>query len=293
MELLLEHGLPYTPMDPGNLAWPAHDVRFGANACWWGKGLPRRRTTFSRIFFFTRSHLAPFLYTTHNMTVGIDEAGRGPLAGPVAVGVAAVPAGFEWARVLPGVGDSKKLKPEDREAIFRRAATLRQAGELDYAVAMVGSLVIDRKGIVPAIDLALTRALTRLTTGDLRRDRAQEEMVIQLDGGLRVPERVFQKMQNSSFATNQTGFEAGERTVTQETIIKGDVSEPAIGLASIVAKVTRDRYMERMATRYPAYGFAEHKGYGTKAHRAAITAHGLCEIHRQTFCTNISAPYYP
>lgn len=143
------------------------------------------------------------------MIVGIDEVGRGPLAGPVAVGVAAVPAGFEWARVLPGVTDSKRLKPEDREAIFRRAATLQQAGELDFRVAMVGPSVIDRKGIVPAIDLALTRALTRLTTGDLRRDRARGEIVIQLDGGLRVSERVFQKMQSSSFATSQTRFEGG------------------------------------------------------------------------------------
>ena len=225
--------------------------------------------------------------------IGIDEAGRGPLAGPVAVGVAAVPAGFDWAAVLPGVEDSKQMKPKDREAIFGRARELRTAGELDFAVAMVGPPVIDRMGIVPAINLALTRALTRLITGDSRQDLAHSEIVIKLDGGLRVPERVFQKMQNSSLATSQTSLGMGEVAVTQETIIKGDASEPVIGLASIVAKVTRDRYMERMSTRYLAYGFAEHKGYGTKAHRAAITAHGLCELHRHTFCKNISEPLRP
>lgn len=188
--------------------------------------------------------------------IGVDEAGRGPLAGPVAVGVVKVPVGFDWS-LIPGVGDSKQIKLEKRAAIFRRAQELRHHQQLDFAVAMVGSSVIDEKGIMFAINLAISRCIRRLELDPLT-------CAFKLDGSLKAP----------------TEF-------TQETIIKGDSLVPAIGLASIAAKVTRDRYMERIARRYTQYDFEIHKGYGTKAHREAIAQYGKSPIHRVSYCKNI------
>jgi ribonuclease HII len=205
--------------------------------------------------------------------VGIDEAGRGPLAGPVAVGAVLVPTEFDWA-LVPGVGDSKQLSPGARLKVFARAQQLQYARQLRYAVALVGAEVIDTYGISFAIETALARTLHRLgllPQGLTPTEAAgvllpsQETTVkIKLDGGLRAP---------GCFAE-------------QETIIKGDATEPVIGLASIMAKVTRDQYMERIARRYPHYGFAEHMGYGTKVHRAAIAKRGLTPIHRASYCQN-------
>jgi len=188
--------------------------------------------------------------------VGIDEAGRGPLAGPVAVGVAVVPEEFDWG-ILEGVNDSKKLTPENRFAIFRRAYTLRREGVLAWSVSMVGAEYIDRKGIVAAIQKAMQRSLRRVA-----RDPAACRVL--LDGALRAP----------SVYTDQT------------TIIKGDQKEKVIGLASIVAKVTRDRYMERIAVlpQFAPYQFEQHKGYGTKMHRAMIIERGLSDVHRKSYC---------
>jgi ribonuclease HII len=188
--------------------------------------------------------------------VGVDEAGRGPLAGPVSVGLVKVPVDFDWG-LIEGVGDSKKLSPEKREALFRQAQDLRHHRQLDFAVAMVGSSTIDEKGIVFAIKLAMQRCIKRL-----KLDPATCH--IRLDGSLQAP---------SQFS--------------QETIIKGDAKELAIGLASIVAKVTRDRYMHRIARQYFNYGFEQHMGYGTKAHRQAIATYGKCPIHRVSYCKNI------
>ena len=191
--------------------------------------------------------------------VGIDEAGRGPLAGPVAVGVVRVPVGFDWA-LVPGVGDSKQLKAEDRDAIFRQAWQLRRRGACYWSVALVGLSIIDTRGIVPAIEIAMRRALRRA---------APEPHTCQvlLDGALIAPPQY----------ENQT------------TIIKGDATEPVIGLASVLAKVTRDRYMVRIAAepQFAPYQFATHKGYGTKAHRECIKKLGLSPEHRSTYCKNI------
>lgn len=199
--------------------------------------------------------------------IGIDEVGRGPLAGPVAVGVVMVPSDFDWG-LLPGVTDSKKLSERKRERIFEAARRLSGAGQLTCIVSMVSAPVIDRIGIVPAINLAMRRGLLRLesNTSIYRSKKFHTTVNVRLDGGLRAPEH-FQ---------------------FQETIIKGDLKEPVIGLASIMAKVTRDRYMRRVATRpaFTPYDFATHKGYGTKSHREAILKHGLCDLHRQSFCRN-------
>lgn len=188
--------------------------------------------------------------------IGVDEAGRGPLAGSVAVGMVKIPADFDW-ELIPGVGDSKKLTPENRVAIFRRAIELRHHRQLDFVVSQVGPSVIDEQGIMWAINLALERCIKKL---DLSADNCE----FKLDGSLYAP-----------------------ANFRQETIIKGDSKEKVIGLASIVAKVTRDRYMDKIARRYNWYGFEQHKGYGTKAHRAAIAKFGKSPIHRVSYCKNI------
>ncbi len=185
--------------------------------------------------------------------VGVDEAGRGPLAGPVAVGMVVVPVDFDWGLLLGG-GDSKKVSAENRDAIFRRTRALARAGILAYTVSLVGASTIDRIGITKAVALGITRSFRKLAP-DPRRTR------VLLDGLLRAPEEFTE----------------------QETIIKGDAKEKVIGLASICAKVTRDAYMVRVARNYPAYGFDIHKGYGTKMHSDAIRAHGLTKIHRRSF----------
>lgn len=189
--------------------------------------------------------------------VGIDEAGRGPLAGPVSVGAVIVPRTFDWTLVA-GAKDSKQMTPKSREILYSTMSTLREAGKLNFAVAFSSSSMIDTYGIVPAIQSALNRALAKLTK-NIKNGPLCE---VRLDGNLRAP---------ANFSN-------------QRTIIRGDETEPIISLASIAAKVERDRLMVRFAKRYPAYLFKQHKGYGTLAHREAIRAHGLSEIHRQTYC---------
>jgi len=144
--------------------------------------------------------------------VGVDEAGRGPLAGPVSVGMVKVPTSFDWG-LISGVGDSKKIKEADRERILAEAKELRYRGKLDFAVSMVGSSVIDEKGITFAINLAIKRNIKKLDLSPL-------DCEIKLDGSLHAPPEF-----------------------TQETIVKGDDKELVIGLASIAAKVTRDKYI--------------------------------------------------
>jgi len=189
--------------------------------------------------------------------VGIDEAGRGPLAGPVSVGVVKVSKGFQWKLRLPGVTDSKKLPSTKRAEIFAAAKELRHVGKLDFAVAMVGPSYIDEHGITQAIRLAMSRCIKRL-------ELHPDEVTIRLDGSLSAP----------------TQF-------TQATIIKGDALYPEIGLASICAKETRDAYMRRIDRRWTQYDFAQHMGYGTKDHRTAIAQYGKCPIHRVSYCKNI------
>lgn len=191
--------------------------------------------------------------------VGIDEAGRGPLAGPVAVGAVLVSYDFDWS-LLPGVGDSKQLSERKREEIFLMARRLKAAGQLDFAVAMVGPGVIDRQGITAAVRQGINRTLKRLGPDPT-------ETFIKLDGLLQAPPEF----------------------KFQETIVKGDARELVIGLASIMAKVTRDRYMKRLAAQseFSAYDFATHKGYGTKAHQAAIVQYGLSAHHRRSYCAKL------
>lgn len=185
--------------------------------------------------------------------IGVDEAGRGPLAGPVAVGVVALPPGFDVLHELPGVKDSKLLSRQKREIIFDAVQKRAAQGDLAYCVRLSGNAYIDTYGI--------SRAVRRAVWSGVRRLGDPAESTVLLDGLLRAPEEY-----------------------RQRTVVGGDLRVPVISLASVLAKVTRDRLMERMSARYPQYGFEQHKGYGTPEHRLAIRRHGLCDIHRRTYC---------
>ncbi|OGG47351.1 hypothetical protein A2761_02965 [Candidatus Kaiserbacteria bacterium RIFCSPHIGHO2_01_FULL_51_33] len=189
--------------------------------------------------------------------IGIDEAGRGPLAGAVSVGVVRIPAKFEWSD-WKGVRDSKKLTPHTREKWFERMVEAEQGGTLSYAVAFSSSTRIDRFGISSAVRDAIRRGLLKINADPL-------ESLVLLDGLLKAPRHYpFQK-----------------------TIIRGDDLEPVISLASIAAKVMRDRQMVRLSQKYPQYGFERHKGYPTKEHYARIRKEGLCDIHRRSFLSSL------
>lgn len=185
---------------------------------------------------------------------GVDEAGRGPLAGPVAVGVAVVPSDFDWD-LIPGVGDSKKVSEKNRDAIFLRTKALKKQGLLDFSVTLVSAEIIDTIGITKAVARGIAQSFKKLKCNP-------EETDVRLDGLLTAPQEF----------------------LIQETIIKGDQKEKVIGLASIMAKVTRDAHMVRIAREYPMYQFDIHKGYGTLVHRTAILKHGLSPLHRTSFC---------
>jgi ribonuclease HII len=187
--------------------------------------------------------------------VGVDEAGRGPLAGPVSVGVVVIPRTFDW-RLVPGVGDSKQVKEAEREKVVRIARALKRAGVIDFHVALVSASTIDRVGITNAVREGIATCLKKLAPNP-------KHTCVKLDGLLTAPEAFMH----------------------QETIIKGDAKEKVIGLASILAKVTRDHHIVREARKYPQYRFDTHKGYGTKKHCAALAQYGLSKIHRRSFCT--------
>jgi ribonuclease HII len=195
--------------------------------------------------------------------VGIDEVGRGPVAGPVAVA-----AFFLIGKITPPkrngkpvpLCDSKKLSRREREIWFAHIAALRQAGVCDYAVTMISASVIDRIGISKAIARALKGSLYKVAPPNPR-------LAVILDGGLSAPREY----------------------ANQETHIKGDEKYPAIALASIAAKVTRDRYMIRQAKKFPQYGFENHVGYGTRAHYLAIKTAGLSPLHRRSFLKSLVA----
>jgi len=190
--------------------------------------------------------------------IGIDEVGRGPLAGPVTLCACAVPHDFDFSH-FDGIRDSKKLSEKKREEWHAKIAALKASGALDFAHASIEAAEIDRIGISRAIEEAVRLCLVEL--------KLNPELVeVRLDGALKAPREY----------------------ARQKTIIKGDEKEPVISAASIVAKVTRDRYMTGISLAYPAYGFAENKGYGTASHIKAIREHGPSLVHRNTFLTRIA-----
>lgn len=186
--------------------------------------------------------------------IGVDEAGRGPLAGPVAVGVVAVAERFDFARHFPGLKDSKKLSEKKREEIYAKMQVLVKSKRLAFIVVFSSHRVIDKKGITKSVARAVRFGVRTLAP-------KHHAVEVLLDGLLRAPKEYRQK-----------------------TIIRGDESQPEISLASVAAKVERDRFMKRISKKYPEYDFARHKGYGTKKHMASINKFGLCDIHRRTYC---------
>jgi RNase HII (EC 3.1.26.4) len=175
---------------------------------------------------------------------GIDEAGRGPLAGPVAAAAVIL----DPTHVPKGLNDSKLLSAEAREALYETILSQAQA----VGVAFASAAEIDRLNIRQATFLAMRRALAAL---------ASVPVYVLIDGNDLPPCLVCEG----------------------ETLIKGDATSASIAAASIVAKVTRDRMMRRLCTLYPHYGFSRHAGYGTVEHRAALALHGPCPFHRMTF----------
>jgi ribonuclease HII len=190
--------------------------------------------------------------------VGIDEAGRGPLAGPVAVGGVRISHTFE-KKFFKGIKDSKQLTEEERELWFSLAKEAKKQGDLDFAVALVSEKVIDKHGIAYAIRLGIKRVLKALHI-------SETESQIFLDGGIKAPETFLH----------------------QKTVVKGDEKIPIISLASICAKVTRDRRMVKLSEEYPEYRFDSHKGYGTQVHRDAIKKYGLIGLHRRSFLRSLT-----
>lgn len=187
----------------------------------------------------------------------MDEAGRGPLAGPVAVGLILAPADLDIAEEFPGVADSKKLTAGARETIYALVEMKARRGDIKFCARFASAHFIDQYGITCAVERAVTSGLRRL-------EAPHADTKVLLDGLLRAP-----------------------RHFAQETIIRGDDTVPIISLASIVAKVRRDRLMRRFAAEHPQWGFEQHKGYGTPAHYQAIEEWGLSTIHRRSFCKSV------
>ena len=191
---------------------------------------------------------------------GVDEVGRGPLAGPVVAAAVILPRGF----FHPEIKDSKLLTPKQREKL----APLIRKNALSWGLGVVEVEDIDRINILKASLLAMLRALEGLTS--------RPDCVL-IDGNQRIPKKFLSE--SSCFVSC---------SLYQKTIISGDQLCISIAAASLIAKVARDRMLVRLDKRYPEYGFAVHKGYATPHHLAAIAEHGPCPVHRRSF-----APFRP
>ena len=174
---------------------------------------------------------------------GVDEAGRGPLAGPVCAAAVILPEG----EIIPGLNDSKKLTDKKRRELF----PIIKEKAVAYGIAFASEAEIDEINILQATFLAMKRAIAQLG------GKADFALI---DGN------------------RETDF-----GIPCLTVVKGDSRSANIAAASVLAKVTRDLYMEELAETYPQYGFEIHKGYGTKAHYAALRSHGMCDAHRRSF----------
>lgn len=188
-----------------------------------------------------------FLEKGYKFICGVDEAGRGPLAGPVYAAAVILPFGIE----IEGLNDSKKLTEKKREALFEVIVEKAVA----FSIASASVFEIEQMNILNAAQLAMRRAVEGLS---VKADFAL------IDGNI------------------SRGFD-----IPTQTVIKGDALSPSIAAASILAKVSRDRFCAELDLKYPNYGFAKHKGYGTKAHYAAISEYGPCEEHRLSFLKNV------
>lgn len=188
--------------------------------------------------------------------VGIDEVGRGPIAGPLLVAgvITSKKNKKEVERRLYSIRDSKKLSEKQREMWYGKLYEMKSEGLLTWRISFVTARVIDRDGVARALRVTVARVLAHL--------KAQPNKTgVLLDGSLHAP-RQFTK---------------------QKTIVRGEEKEKLIAAASVVAKVLRDRRMRNYAERFPKYNFDIHKGYGTQEHMRVVQQHGLCPLHRRTF----------
>lgn len=183
----------------------------------------------------------------YNLVCGVDEAGRGPLAGPVCAAAVVLPKGL----ILEGVNDSKKLTEKKREALFD--VITQQA--LDWSIAFATVEEIEEINILNAAMLAMKRAVEGL--------KNPVDFAI-IDGNRKPP-----------------------LEIDCEAVVKGDAKSMSVAAASILAKVSRDRILRQYAVDYPQYGFEKHKGYGTKVHVEALKKYGPCEVHRPSFLKKI------
>lgn len=182
-----------------------------------------------------------------NIICGVDEAGRGPLAGPVYAAAVILPSDC----VIEGLNDSKKLTEKKREALFDEI----KEKALAYGIASADEKEIDEINILNATFLAMKRAIDSLSV--------KPDLAL-IDGN-----------------------QKPHTDIEEVTVIKGDAKSMSIAAASVLAKVSRDRFMLEMAEKYPQYEFARHKGYGTKLHYERIAQYGVCDIHRRTFLKKI------
>lgn len=200
--------------------------------------------------------------------IGIDEAGRGSLAGPVAIGLVAWaiddwPIIKKFLRDYPVGKDSKKLTPKQRDFWFGKVQELNISQLAKNKVSLVSNKVVDKEGINFAVNQGIKTCLDSCEVAFGARLSAQA--LVLLDGGLKSP----------------------PEWVYQETIIRGDEKELIISLASIVAKVSRDRHMTKVGKKYSQYDFSRHKGYGTKLHCQTIKKFGPCSIHRRSYLSGL------
>jgi ribonuclease HII len=192
----------------------------------------------------TLQHELELLAQGHAVVCGVDEVGRGPLAGPVCAAAVILPGDFEHDVLT----DSKKLSEKQRESLY---AELTQRDDIVWALAQLEPTEIDRVNILQASREAMRRAVLAL----------RSTPTAALIDGLPVP----------------------DFPIPQRALVKGDSLSLSIAAASVIAKVTRDRLMHELAQRFPQYGFDVHKGYPTPKHLAALAQHGPCEIHRRSF----------
>ncbi|MBR1589325.1 MAG: ribonuclease HII [Kiritimatiellae bacterium] len=206
--------------------------------------------------------------------MGIDEAGRGPLAGPVFAAAVSVPldrAAALIANEWKAVNDSKKLSPARRDAL---AATIRETPGCMFAVASASALEIDRSNILRATHLAMRRAALSLAEAlDVRRTTS----------GSQPAPSARRQAQGIRFRILVDGLSVPSLPFPSQNLVKGDAKSLFIAAASILAKTARDAYCMEMEARFPGYGFAVHKGYPTPAHIAALERLGPCPEHRQSF----------
>ena len=195
----------------------------------------------------------------YKIIIGLDEVGRGPLCGPVTTAAVIINSKFQikdknFKKILKNTKDSKKLSEKQREKIFK---LIQKCPDIEFTISSVGPKTIDKINISEATKKAMKNCLNKILP-----KRNLKKTLILIDGN-----RILDK----------------NLKISQKAIIKGDNKIFSIALASIIAKVTRDRKMEKLSLQYPEYYFHQHKGYGTKLHKKLIKKYGPCEIHRKSY----------